>query len=69
MSVSLVTGGSGYFGSLLVHRLVAAGHTVRVLDLNDVGAVANFLLSDSTARRRSSRCRATSAIRRWWQQP
>jgi len=36
VTVSLVTGGSGYFGSLLVHRLVAAGHTVRVLDLNDV---------------------------------
>ncbi len=36
MTVSLVTGGSGYFGSLLVHRLVAAGHQVRVLDLNDV---------------------------------
>ncbi len=35
MTVSLVTGGSGYFGSLLVHRLVGAGHTVRVLDLND----------------------------------
>ncbi len=35
MTVSLVTGGSGYFGSLLVHRLVSAGHTVRVLDLND----------------------------------
>ncbi len=32
---SLVTGGSGYFGSLLVQRLVAAGHHVRVLDLND----------------------------------
>ncbi len=36
MTVSLVTGGSGYFGSLLVHRLVAAGHQVRVLDVNDV---------------------------------
>ncbi len=36
MTVALVTGGSGYFGSLLVHRLVAAGHTVRVLDINDV---------------------------------
>ena len=34
-STSLVTGGSGYFGSLLVHRLVAAGHRVRVLDIND----------------------------------
>jgi nucleoside-diphosphate-sugar epimerase len=31
---SLVTGGSGYFGSLLVARLVAAGHEVRVLDLH-----------------------------------
>jgi len=36
VTTSLVTGGSGYFGSLLVHRLVAAGHQVRVLDLNDV---------------------------------
>lgn len=35
MTVSLVTGGSGYFGSLLVRRLVAAGHEVRVLDLDD----------------------------------
>ena len=35
MTTSLVTGGSGYFGSLLVHRLVAAGHRVRVLDLMD----------------------------------
>ena len=31
----LVTGGSGYFGSRLVRRLVAAGHLVRVLDIND----------------------------------
>lgn len=29
----LVTGGSGYFGSLLIERLVADGHTVRNLDL------------------------------------
>jgi nucleoside-diphosphate-sugar epimerase len=34
-TLSLVTGGSGYFGSLLVQRLVAAGHDVRVLDIND----------------------------------
>ena len=35
MSRALVTGGSGYFGSLLVQRLVDAGDTVRVLDLVD----------------------------------
>ena len=35
MSLVLVTGGSGYFGSLLVDRLGAAGHRVRVFDLND----------------------------------
>jgi len=34
-TTSLVTGGSGYFGSLLVRRLVTAGHRVRVLDIND----------------------------------
>ena len=34
-TTSLVTGGSGYFGSLLVGRLVAAGHRVRILDIND----------------------------------
>ena len=30
----LVTGGSGYFGSILVDRCVARGDTVRILDLN-----------------------------------
>ncbi|MEO7571114.1 MAG: NAD-dependent epimerase/dehydratase family protein [Acidimicrobiales bacterium] len=30
----LVTGGSGYFGSILVDRAVARGDSVRVLDLN-----------------------------------
>jgi len=31
---ALVTGGSGYFGETLVNRLLQAGHTVRVFDLN-----------------------------------
>ncbi|MDW3213099.1 MAG: NAD-dependent epimerase/dehydratase family protein [Ilumatobacteraceae bacterium] len=30
-----MTGGSGYFGSLLVARLLDAGHDVRVLDISD----------------------------------
>jgi nucleoside-diphosphate-sugar epimerase len=33
VTTSLVTGGCGYFGSLLVQRLVASGHRVRVLDI------------------------------------
>jgi nucleoside-diphosphate-sugar epimerase len=35
VTVCLVTGGSGYFGSLLVDRLVERGDRVRVLDLHD----------------------------------
>jgi len=35
VTLSLVTGGSGYFGSLLVERLIESGHSVRVLDIND----------------------------------
>jgi nucleoside-diphosphate-sugar epimerase len=31
----LITGGSGYFGSLLLHKLLARGARCRVLDLND----------------------------------
>ncbi len=34
-AIRLVTGGSGYFGSLLVRKLADAGHQVRVLDLFD----------------------------------
>ncbi len=49
MSTSLVTGGSGYFGSLLVERLVARGDTVRVLDISDASdrpAGVQFVLGD-----------------------
>jgi nucleoside-diphosphate-sugar epimerase len=33
-AIDLVTGGAGYFGSLLVRRLVAGGRRVRILDVN-----------------------------------
>ncbi len=36
-TVALVTGGSGYFGALLVDHLVESGYRVRVLDLVDAG--------------------------------
>jgi nucleoside-diphosphate-sugar epimerase len=36
VSVALVTGGSGYFGSLLATQLVRRGDTVRVFDVNPV---------------------------------
>ena len=31
----LVTGGSGYFGQIVVQHLLARGEAVRVFDLND----------------------------------
>jgi nucleoside-diphosphate-sugar epimerase len=34
--VHLVTGGAGYFGTLLVQKIRARGHRVRVFDLNEV---------------------------------
>lgn len=49
MSSTLVTGGSGYFGAVMVRHLLAAGHAVRVLDLNDADdrpADVEFLRGD-----------------------
>ncbi len=46
---ALVTGGSGYFGSLLVRRLLQKGYRCRVLDLNDASdrpAEVEFLRGD-----------------------
>ena len=42
MSICLVTGGAGFIGSHLTEALVAAGHTVRVLDDLSSGNVANL---------------------------
>ena len=53
MTRYLVTGGSGYFGSLLVARLATSGNHVRVLDLNDV--------PEHPVRPPWSSCRETSA--------
>ncbi len=56
--LSLVTGGSGYFGSLLVRELRSLGRPVRVLDLvdaddrpRDVELVAGDIRSPATVRR------------------
>lgn len=38
--IVLVTGGAGYIGSLLVRRLLSAGHEVRVLDRLDYGGAS-----------------------------
>lgn len=49
MTRYLVTGGSGYFGSLVVARLHSIGHDVRVLDINDAGdrpAAVDFVRGD-----------------------
>ena len=49
MSVALITGGSGYFGSLLRDRLRARGQPVRVFDLVDTpdrGPEVGFIQGD-----------------------
>lgn len=38
----LITGGSGFIGASLVHRLVKEGHQVRVLDNNSRGSVSRL---------------------------
>lgn len=42
----LVTGGSGYFGTILVERALAAGDRVRVLDLNPAPTGAESIVAD-----------------------
>jgi nucleoside-diphosphate-sugar epimerase len=59
----LVTGGSGYFGALVVARLHAAGHSVRVLDLNDADdrpSAVEFIQGD--VRRRATVREAVEGI-------
>jgi nucleoside-diphosphate-sugar epimerase len=54
VSTCLVTGGSGYFGSLLVARLLHDGHAVRVLDLqraDDLPSSVEFVAGDIRDRR------------------
>ena len=50
MSTVLVTGGAGYFGTILVDRALARGDTVRVLDLNPPeprdGAAVESIVAD-----------------------
>lgn len=41
-ALCLVTGGAGFIGSNLVHRLVADGHAVRVLDNLSTGRIENL---------------------------
>ena len=63
MTRSLVTGGSGYFGSLLVRRLLDHDHEVRVLDLHDASdrpADVEFVAGD--VRDRSSVARAVDGV-------
>ena len=44
MKTALVTGGSGYFGSLLAAQLRATEHLVRILDLNEPDQVVDGTL-------------------------
>ena len=63
MARYLVTGGCGFIGSHLVDSLLAAGHSVRVLDDLSTGKQANIPVQDVellvlVTYRRFLRCRA-----------
>src|SRR5215510_4408889 len=52
---ALITGGSGYFGSLLRDRLIARGHAVRIFDIadaNDRTSQTGFVPGDIRDRER-----------------
>ena len=42
MTHSLITGGAGFIGSHLAEQLLAAGHTVTVIDDLSTGAIENL---------------------------
>ncbi|MFZ2501048.1 MAG: NAD-dependent epimerase/dehydratase family protein [Nocardioides sp.] len=59
---ALVTGGAGYFGSLLVERLQAAGDDVTVLDIADAGHLDGVRVVRADIRDRAAVRRAVAGM-------